>query len=312
MWDAEKKLKDKIVLLQKYIDESENIVFFGGAGVSTESGIPDFRSQDGLYNQKYDYPPEEILSHNFFLRHMAEFYKFYRDKMIVSGVTPNVAHLTLAKLEECGKLKAIVTQNIDGLHQAAGSKCVYELHGSVLRNYCMRCGKAFGVEAIVAAGANSDASAECGSAINPGSCADGASIADSSIAGGGAVAGGGSIVGCDSATGNSLSAGCDVIAGATADGIPRCECGGKIKPDVVLYEEGLDDATVEGAVKSISEADLLIIGGTSLNVYPAAGLIRYFGGSRIVLINRDETPADKYASLVFHESIGKVLGELRI
>lgn len=250
-----RELSEKIAALQECVDKSDNIVFFGGAGVSTESGIPDFRSQDGLYNQKYDYPPEEILSHTFFLRHTAEFYKFYRDKMIVSGVEPNVAHIALAKLEARGKLRAVVTQNIDGLHQAAGSKCVYELHGSVLRNYCMRCGKAFGVEAIVAAGANSDTS---------------------------------------------------------ADGIPRCECGGTIKPDVVLYEEGLDDVTVEGAVKSISEADLLIIGGTSLNVYPAAGLIRYFGGSKIVLINREETTADKYAHLVFHESIGKVLGVLRI
>jgi len=240
---------DRIDEFQQYVDECNNIVFFGGAGVSTESGIPDFRSRDGLYSQKYDYPPEKILSHTFFLRKTAEFYKFYRAKMIVSGVQPNKAHLALARLEECGKLKAIVTQNIDGLHQAAGSKCVYELHGSVLRNYCMQCGKEYGVDAIV--------------------------------------------------------------EDLDEDGIPRCECGGKIKPDVVLYEEGLNDATIEGAIRSISEADMLIIGGTSLKVYPAAGLIRHFRGKYIVLINREETLADGLGDVVFHESIGDVLDEIR-
>ncbi len=228
--------------LADLIRQSENIVFFGGAGVSTESGIPDFRSVDGLYNQKYDYPPEIILSHTFFVNHTEEFYKFYRDKMICPGVLPCSAHTALAKLEEAGKLKAVVTQNIDGLHQAAGSKTVYELHGSVHRNYCMKCGKFHGIEAIT-----------------------------------------------------------------NSEGIPRCECGGIIKPDVVLYEEGLDGNTLNGAIRAIENADMLIVGGTSLTVYPAAGLIRYYGGNRLVLINKTETPYDKSADYVYHDSIGKIL-----
>ncbi len=231
--------------LQSIIDKSERIVFFGGAGVSTESGIPDFRSRDGLYSQKYDYPPETILSHGFFMSHTEEFYKFYREKMLISGVKPNPAHLKLAELEKKGKLLAVVTQNIDGLHRAAGSKTVYELHGSVHRNHCMKCGKFYSLDAI-----------------------------------------------------------------KNTDGIPRCTCGGIIKPDVVLYEEGLDDATVNGAVRSIMNADTLIIAGTSLNVYPAAGLIRYFAGQNLVLINRDETPVDGEADLVIHANVGKVLGEI--
>lgn len=231
--------------LQQIIDESERIVFFGGAGVSTESGIPDFRSRDGLYNQKYDYPPEAILSHGFFMSHTEEFYKFYREKMLISNVEPNPAHLKLAELERKGKLLSVVTQNIDGLHQAAGSKTVYELHGSVHRNYCMKCGKFYSFNDI-----------------------------------------------------------------KNTDGVPHCGCGGIIKPDVVLYEEGLDDATVNGAVRSIMNADTLIIAGTSLNVYPAAGLIRYFRGQNLVLINRDETPVDGEADLVIHANVGKVLGEI--
>ena len=229
--------------LEERIAKSNNIVFFGGAGVSTESGIPDFRSVDGLYHQHYDYPPETILSHSFFVQNTEEFYRFYRDKMIVKGARPNAAHLRLARLEREGKLKAVVTQNIDGLHQAAGSKRVYELHGSTLRNYCTRCGKFYGVDFI-----------------------------------------------------------------AASEGVPRCtECGGIVKPDVVLYEEGLDDATVTGAVKAIAAADLLIVGGTSLVVYPAAGLIRYFRGSELVVINKQPTPADSIASLVLNMPIGEAL-----
>ncbi len=233
--------------LQNIIDHSKRIVFFGGAGVSTESGIPDFRSVDGLYNQKYDYPPEQILSHTFFMHNTEEFYRFYRDKMLCLDKKPNKAHFKLAELESKGKLTAIVTQNIDGLHQAAGSKKVYELHGSVLRNYCMKCGKFYSAEYIK-----------------------------------------------DSA------------------GIPRCECGGVIKPDVVLYEEGLDDSTVSGALSAIQSADTLIIAGTSLTVYPAAGFIRYFNGDNIVLINRDETPFDQNADLVFHEKVGELLDKINI
>lgn len=233
--------------LQTIIDNAENIVFFGGAGVSTESGIPDFRSVDGLYNQKYDYPPETILSHTFFTRNTQAFYKFYRDKMLIEGVRPNAAHLKLAEMEKKGKLSAVVTQNIDGLHQAAGSKNVFELHGSVHRNYCMKCGKFHTFEEVKHSSA-----------------------------------------------------------------IPLCECGGIIKPDVVLYEEGLDDATVNGAVNAIRNADTLIIAGTSLNVYPAAGMIRYFKGDNIVLINRDETPADSLANLVIHDSVGKILEKIII
>ena len=233
--------------LQKLVDKSQNIVFFGGAGVSTESGIPDFRSVDGLYNQKYDYPPEEILSHTFFERHTDEFYRFYRDKMLCLDKKPNKAHLKLAELEKAGKLSAVVTQNIDGLHQAAGSKRVYELHGSVLRNYCRKCRKFYTAEFI-----------------------------------------------------------------KESDGIPNCECGGVIKPDVVLYEEGLDDSVVSGALNAIMQADLLIIAGTSLTVYPAAGFIRYFNGDKIVLINRDSTPFDSQADLVIHDKVGEVLGQIKV
>ena len=233
--------------LQNVIDNSKRIVFFGGAGVSTESGIPDFRSVDGLYNQKYDYPPEQILSHTFFMHNTEEFYRFYRDKMLCLDKKPNKAHLKLAELERAGKLTAVVTQNIDGLHQAAGSKKVYELHGSVLRNYCMKCGKFYPAEYI-----------------------------------------------------------------KNSNGIPKCECGGVIKPDVVLYEEGLDDSTVTGALSAIQTADTLIIAGTSLTVYPAAGFISYFKGDNIVLINRDETPFDSKASLVFHEKVGELLDKINV
>ena len=229
--------------LKKIIMESDNIVFFGGAGVSTESGIPDFRSVDGLYNMKYEYPPETILSHTFFMRNPKEFYRFYKDKMICDGVKPNRAHLALAKLEKMGKLKAVVTQNIDGLHQAAGSENVYELHGSVLRNYCMNCHRFYNIEAIV-----------------------------------------------------------------NSDEIPVCECGGTIKPDVVLYEEGLDNSTITKAVNAIANADVLIIGGTSLAVYPAAGQIDYFKGNRLVLINKGETAKDAQADLVINDSLGAALG----
>ena len=230
--------------LKKVIAKSDNIVFFGGAGVSTESGIPDFRSVDGLYNQKYDYPPETILSHSFFIRKTEEFYKFYRDKMICTSAKPNNAHIALAELEKQGKLKAVVTQNIDGLHQAAGSKTVYELHGSIMRNYCMKCRKFYGLEAI-----------------------------------------------------------------ENSKGIPKCSCGGVIKPDVVLYEEGLDDQTVRGAVKAISGADVLIIGGTSLNVYPAAGFLSYFDGRKIVLLKKSATIYDTKADIVIRDPIAQVLAE---
>ena len=233
---------DKISTLRSWIAESKRIVFFGGAGVSTESGIPDFRSVDGLYHQKFDYPPETILSHSFFYAHTEEFYRFYREKMLVTDVEPNRAHRALAELEQQGKLSAVVTQNIDGLHQKAGSKKVFELHGSIYRNFCQNCRKFYGPEVI-----------------------------------------------------------------QQSAGVPRCGCGGIIKPDVVLYEESLDDRCIMGAVRAIAEADLLIGGGTSLTVYPAAGLIRYYQGSRLVLINRDETPYDGEASLVFRESIGQVL-----
>lgn len=233
--------------LQEIIDSSDNIVFFGGAGVSTESGIPDFRSVDGLYNQKYDYPPETILSHTFFMNKTEEFYKFYRDKLIVHNVRPNKAHIALAKLEEKGKLKAVITQNIDGLHQLGGSKNVIELHGSTLRNFCMDCGKSYDIDYI-----------------------------------------------------------------DNADGIPKCECGGIVKPDVVLYEEMLDDNAITKAVKYISEADVLVIGGTSLNVYPAAGFINYFHGKHLVIINKASTSADKQADLVINEPIGEVLGSIEI
>ena len=238
-------MDEKVLELKKIVDESDNIVFFGGAGVSTESNIPDFRSVDGLYNIKYKYSPEVILSHTFYREHTEEFYEFYRDKMIFPDAKPNKAHIALAKLEKMGKLKAIVTQNIDGLHQMAGSTNVFELHGSIYRNYCQECGKSYDIKAII-----------------------------------------------------------------DSEGVPTCSCGGKIKPDVVLYEEGLDHKLLANAIKSIMAADVLIIGGTSLAVYPAAGLIDYFKGSKIVLINKDETPQDGKADLVIHDSIGEVLSQV--
>ena len=233
--------------LQEMINDSKSIVFFGGAGVSTESGIPDFRSVDGLYNQKYDYPPEEILSHTFFVQKTKEFYDFYRDKMICLDAKPNKAHLKLAELEKAGKLTAVVTQNIDGLHTQAGSRKVYELHGSVHRNYCTKCGKFFGIEAIT-----------------------------------------------------------------DSTGVPKCECGGTIKPDVVLYEEGLDHDVINGAVKAIAECDMLIIAGTSMTVYPAAGLVRYFRGKYLVVINRDPTSVDGQCDLVLHDKVGEVLDKIKV
>ncbi len=236
----------EIEALQQIIDTHEKIVFFGGAGVSTESGIPDFRSQDGLYHLKYKYPPETIISHTFFVRRPEEFYEFYKDKMLILDAQPNPAHLKLAELERAGKLTAVVTQNIDGLHQKAGSKCVYELHGSVLRNYCTRCHKFFDADYV-----------------------------------------------------------------KSADGIPRCDRDGAIvKPDVVLYEEGLDNDVVRGALKAISEADVLIIGGTSLVVYPAAGMIDYFRGDKLVLINKSAPGRDSAADLVIREPIGEVLSQI--
>lgn len=236
--------------LQQIIDRSDNIVFFGGAGVSTESGIPDFRSVDGLYHQKYDYPPETILSHTFFMRNTKEFYRFYRDKMLVLDVEPNTAHRKLAKLEACGKLRAVVTQNIDGLHQKAGSEKVLELHGSIHRNYCQKCHRSF----------------------------DGRKMAEL----------------------------------LQKESVPHCVCGGVIKPDVVLYEEGLDQKTIQESVRCISEADVLIIGGTSLAVYPAAGLIDYFHGSHLVVINMAPTPRDRQADLLVQEKIGTVLGAIQV
>ena len=234
--------------LQSIIRGARKLVFFGGAGVSTESGIPDFRSVDGLYNQKYDYPPETILSATFFYRHTEEFYRFYRDKMLCLTAKPNAAHLKLAEMEEKGHLAAVVTQNIDGLHQMAGSKVVDELHGSVHRNYCQKCGKLYDARWIL-----------------------------------------------------------------ESSGVPLCEdCGGLVKPDVVLYEEGLPNDTVNHAVKSIAEADVLIVGGTSLNVYPAAGFLRYFGGSHLIVMNRDETQADKNADLVIRDKIGEALNSITL
>lgn len=236
---------DKKQLFKQIVEQSNNIVFFGGAGVSTESNIPDFRSVDGLYNQKYKYPPETILSHTFFIHRTEDFFDFYRDKMLAPWAKPNVTHLTLARLEQQGKLKAIVTQNIDGLHEMAGSKNIFNLHGTVYRNYCMKCGKFYPVEHI-----------------------------------------------------------------QNSTGIPRCSCGGIVKPDVVLYEEGLDDDVVEGAINAIAKADVLIVGGTSLTVYPAAGLINYFKGKHLVLINKQLTTFDEKATLVIHESLGEVFGIL--
>ena len=238
---------NEIEKLQKIIDESRNIVFFGGAGVSTESGIPDFRSQDGLYNQKYDYPPETILSHTFFMRKPEEFFKFYRDKMLCDTAKPNAAHLKLAEMEQTGKLKAVITQNIDNLHQMAGSKKVLELHGSVYRNHCVKCGKSYDFKYM-----------------------------------------------------------------KESKDVPRCSCCGMIKPDVVLYEEGLDDYTIQESVRVISEAEVLIIGGTSLAVYPAAGLIDYFRGNHLVVINKAPTPRDKYADILIKEPIGQVFSQIRV
>ena len=233
--------------LQEIISGSKKIVFFGGAGVSTESGIPDFRSADGLYNQKYDVPPETMLSHEYFFSHTEDFYRFYRDKMLALDKKPNAAHLKLAELEAAGKLTAVVTQNIDGLHQAEGSKTVYELHGSVHRNYCRKCGKMY-----------------------------------------------------------------DAWYMQSSEGVPHCSCGGLIKPDVVLYGEPLDESTVTKALDAISSCDTLIVAGTSLTVYPAAGFIRYFHGDKLVLINRDETPFDKQADLVIHGKVGEILNEIKV
>jgi len=241
-------MSEGIEKLQKIVDGTDNIVFFGGAGVSTESGIPDFRSVDGLYHQKYDYPPETILSHTFFVRNTKEFYRFYKDKMLCLDKLPNAAHRKLAEMEEKGKLKAVVTQNIDGLHQMAGSRRVLELHGSVHRNYCQKCGKGYDAEYML----------------------------------------------------------------HSKGDVPLCECGGVIKPDVVLYEEGLDQQTIQDSVYYISHADVLIIGGTSLAVYPAAGLIDYFRGSSLVVINKSPTPRDRQADLLISESIGAVLGAIRV
>ena len=236
---------EKLETLKRWIDQSNRIVFFGGAGVSTESGIPDFRSTDGLYSQKFDYPPETIISHTFYERKPEYFFRFYREKMLPLGFEPNITHKVLSRWEQDGRLSAVVTQNIDGLHQKAGSKRVYELHGSVLRNFCTRCGKFHSAEFI-----------------------------------------------------------------KNSEGIPRCNCGGIVKPDVVLYEEGLDQNTIEKSIMAIHRADLLIVAGTSLTVYPAAGLINYYQGNRLVLINRDETPYDRHADLVFHERLGDIFSQL--
>lgn len=238
-------MEENIARLREMIGQSDNVVFFGGAGVSTESGIPDFRSVDGLYNQKWKYPPETILSRSFFDRDPEEYYRFHREKLVIDGVKPNRAHLRLAELEREGKLRAVITQNIDGLHQAAGSKNVLELHGSILRCYCSRCRKPYSAEEI-----------------NHGT------------------------------------------------GVPRCSCGGVIRPDIVLYEEPLDDDVMRDAIRYIRNADVLIIGGTSLNVYPAAGLINYYRGSKLVLINLSETPYDSYADLIIHEKIGEVFSQI--
>ena len=238
----ENRIREKLIHILR---PARKTVFFGGAGVSTESGIPDFRSRDGLYSQKYDVPPETMLSHSWYVRHPADFYRFYRDKMLFTKVEPNKAHLKLAEWEEQGKLKAVITQNIDGLHQKAGSKEVLELHGSVLRNYCESCGKFYDVNHII-----------------------------------------------------------------SSEGVPYCECGGSVKPDVVLYEEGLSQEVLQKSVDYISHADVLIIGGTSLAVYPAAGLIDYYRGNKLILINKTPTPKDKMANLVVYGSIGEIFGAL--
>lgn len=237
--------EEKIAQFKQWIDNSDNVVFFGGAGVSTESGIPDFRSVDGLYNQSYDYPPETILSHTFYIRKPEEFFRFYRDKMLFPDAEPSMPHIKLAELEQCGKLKGVITQNIDGLHQKAGSRHVIELHGSVLRNYCERCGEFYGLDTII-----------------------------------------------------------------NSEGVLTCKCGGRIKPDVVLYEEGLDENNINEAVRLIKEADILVVGGTSLGVYPAAGLIDYYRGDKLVLINKSSTPYDKKANLLIQDSLGKVFSAL--
>lgn len=243
---------NQIEHFQKIYDESSNIVFFGGAGVSTESGIPDFRSQDGLYNQKWKYPPETIISRSFFDANPQEFYRFYREKLIIKNAEPNITHKILAQMEQKGKLKAVITQNIDGLHQKAGSKVVFELHGSTLRNFCMNCHAFYDVDFI----ANSESS---------------------------------------------------------KDKLPHCtKCGGLVKPDVVLYEESLDDKCIEEAIKAISQAQTLIIGGTSLTVYPAAGLIRYFSGEHLVVINKTPVPDDSKAELVIHDKLGNVFNRLKV
>ena len=242
-----KAMQNSIEKLQEIVDRYENLVFFGGAGVSTESGIPDFRSVDGLYNQKYDFPPETILSHTFFMRHPEEFYKFYRDKMLCDSAKPNGVHLKLAELEKAGKLKAVITQNIDNLHQMAGSRRVMELHGSVYRNYCMKCGKFYDFSYI-----------------------------------------------------------------KNSTGVPHCECGGIVKPDVVLYEEGLDQQTLTDSVRAISQAQVLIIGGTSLAVYPAASLIDYFRGECLIVINKAPTPRDRSADLLIKEPIGQVFSQIKV
>lgn len=238
-------MEDKIEEFKKLVKNSDNIVFFGGAGVSTESGIPDFRSKDGLYNQKYKYPPEEILSHTFFMNNTEEFYKFYKEKMNSLKYEPNITHIKLAELEKQGKLKAVITQNIDGLHQKAGSKNVLELHGSVLRNYCMNCHKFYEAEFVF-----------------------------------------------------------------NENGIPKCSCGGIVKPDVVLYEEGLDDMILSNSIKAIQNADVMIVAGTSLTVNPASSLVNFYRGNKLVLINRDSTPYDRVADLVINESLGKVFKEI--
>lgn len=240
-------MEKEIARLQELVDTYDNIVFFGGAGVSTESGIPDFRSQDGLYHQRYDYPPETILSHTFFMSHPEEFYRFYKDKMLCDTARPNAAHLKLAQMEQAGRLRAVITQNIDNLHQMAGSKRVLELHGSVYRNYCMKCGKFHDFSYV-----------------------------------------------------------------KNSRGIPRCECGGMIKPDVVLYEEGLDTATINESVHAISKAQVLIIGGTSLAVYPAASLIDYYRGAHLVVINKSPTPRDRYADLLIQAPIGEVFSKIKV
>ena len=235
---------EKLEVLKHWVLDSNRIVFFGGAGVSTESGIPDFRSVDGLYNQNFEYPPEEIISHSFYLRDPNYFFRFYREKMLPLGFEPNITHSTLARWEREGKLSAVITQNIDGLHQKAGSKKVYELHGSVLRNYCVKCGKFHSAEFV-----------------------------------------------------------------KNAPGVPCCDCGGTVKPDVVLYEESLPEDVLEKSIRAIQKADLLIVAGTSLTVYPAAGLINYYRGNRLVLINRDETPYDSQADLVFRQSLGDIFSQ---